>query len=153
MLQFIDVPKWVLLQNYKGILEKLHNIVTILTKFIDCLSLVVCIFLKYLNISWNEDSDSETLHIFSVLLENYLVFASLINIYTSQNCSRSCKRYPMYLKSSWQRRKNPNSILLVLDINSRRTELHIPKDLYCLCRGNPSREDCIKRDVVIWTLS
>lgn len=51
ILHFIAVPKWVLLQNYKEISEKPHTIVTILTKSIDCLSSIMCMLLKNVNIS------------------------------------------------------------------------------------------------------
>ena len=39
-LHFIAVPKWVLLQKYKEILEKPHNIVTILTIYIIVILLI-----------------------------------------------------------------------------------------------------------------
>lgn len=53
ILHFIAVPKWVLLQNYKEISEKPHTTVTILTKSIDCLSSIMYMLLKNVNISLN----------------------------------------------------------------------------------------------------
>lgn len=77
MLYFSTDPEWVLLQNYKGIAEKLHKIITILIKSIDFLSLVMCMLLKYLNISLNK-TVIETYIIFGVLFVNSLVFAGLL---------------------------------------------------------------------------